>query len=109
MAIDKAALFAALKPKTEQVTIEGFGTLGIAQLAVSEVDRLRALLKADGQDDKFGLRLVVACVVDDEGARVFSENEDLAALEASSNQAVDLLVSKALEVNGFRKAPDAKN
>lgn len=108
MAFDKSAFFAAIKPKAEQLTVDGFGAVNIAQLSVSVVDALRATLKAADQSDKFGLRLVVLSVVDDDGSQVFSD-DDLPSLEASSNQAIELLVEKALEVNGFRKAADAKN
>ena len=34
---------------------------------------------------------------------------DLASLKTSSNEAMDLLVSEALRVNGFRKSAEAKN
>ena len=107
-AFDKKALFAALKPKTEHITIDGFGEIGIAQLTVAEVEALRSSIKQDGKDDKFALRLVLASVVDGDGARVFSE-ADLPDLEAASNEPIEKLVAKTLQVNGFSKAPEAKN
>jgi hypothetical protein len=107
-AFDKKALFAALKPKTERVTIEGFGEVGIAQLTVTEVQALRASINKDDQDNKFPLRLVLTSVVDDDGKRVFDES-DLPALEAAGNAPIEKMVAKALEVNGFKKAPEAKN
>jgi hypothetical protein len=107
-AFNKSALLAALKPKTERVTIDGFGEVGIAQLTVAEVEALRASLKKDGQDNKFALRLVLASVVDEDGARVFDE-ADLPALEAAGNAPIESLVNKTLQVNGFTPKADAKN
>ena len=108
MSLNKAALLAALKPKTELLEVEGFGAVGIIQLTVAEVTAVRDGLDKDGQADQFGLRLVLLSVVDAEGARIFDE-ADLADLQAASNAAMDLLVTKALEVNGFKKAAAAKN
>ena len=105
---NKLSLLAALKPKTVQVLVEGFGDVGIVQLTVSEVDALRATLKKEDKVDQFGLHLVQLSVVDPNGACVFDES-DLADLQGSSNAAMDGLVSKALETNGFKKAADSKN
>lgn len=105
---DKKALFAALKPKTERVAVEGFGEVGVAQLTVAEVEALRATLKKEDQADKFALRLVLASVVDDAGGRVFTE-ADLPDLESSGNAAIEALVTKTLQVNGFAPKADAKN
>ena len=105
---NKSALLLALKPKTQQIAVEGFGELGMVQLTVDQVEALRAELKKADKVDQFGLRLVQMSVVDDEGNRVF-DDADLASLQTSSNSAMDNLVSEALRVNGFRKAADAKN
>jgi hypothetical protein len=108
MTIDKLALLAALKPKTTQTDVDGFGSVGVVQLTVGEVDALRASLKKEDKIDQFGIRLALVSVVDEDGVRVFGE-DDLPALMAASNSAMDVLVSKALEVNGFKKAAEAKN
>jgi hypothetical protein len=105
---DKKALFAAIKPKTDSVTIEGFGEVSIKQLTVSEVEDLRATIKDGDKSNKFAMSMVLASVVDEEGALVFDE-ADRAELESSSNAPIDRLVAKALEVNGFKKVPEAKN
>ena len=106
---NKSALLAALKPKTQTLAIEGFGDVGIVQLTVLQVDTLRTTLDKEGKSDQFGLRMVQLSVVDPEdGAQVFTE-DDLVSLQASSNLAVDVLVLKTLEANGFKKAEDAKN
>ena len=108
MAIDKVALLAALKPKTVNVPVEGFGDITIMQLSVDEADALRANMKTEEEKLKFGLKLVVKSVIDDVGNPVFT-NEDLPALNASSNVSLDKIVSAALEANGFKKVADAKN
>lgn len=101
---NKSALLAALKPKMSSVEIDGFGLVNIKQLAVTEVDSVRAKLKQDkDKDESFGLRLVILSVFDDEGAPAFND-DDLPEIKASSNEAVEKLVAKVLELNGFRKA-----
>lgn len=105
---DKKALFAAIKPKTQQHSVEGFGEVGVVQLSVAQVEEIRESMKKDEKGEAFGLLLVVQAVVDGNGARIFEES-DIADLKASSNNAVDAMVAKALEVNGLKKAPEAKN
>lgn len=105
---NKSALLAALKPKTERVDVAGYGNIGIVQLTVSEADSLRANLKKENKIDQFGLQMVLISVVDEDGNRVFDES-DLPSLQGASNAAVDDLVAKTLEVNGFKKATETKN
>ena len=101
----KAALFAALKPKVIDSGIEGFS---IRQLSVGEVDSIRTAMAAAGDSGSFGLRLVAMSVVDGDGAAVLTE-EDIPALQEASNDLVERLTGKALELNGFVKAAEAKN
>jgi hypothetical protein len=105
---DKAALLAAMKPKTAQLSIDGFGDVGIMQLSVAEVEELRSVLKKDDKTDQFGLSMVILSVVDSDGNRVFTD-DDLPALRSASNAVMDALVGKTLEINGFKKAADEKN
>lgn len=108
MSFDKNALLAALKPKTQTVAVDGFGNVNAKQLSVAEVNGIRAKLKDAGDsNDAFGLNLVVLSFVDDEGAAIFTD-DDMSALSASSNSAMESLVTVALELNGFKKA-EAKN
>ena len=104
---DKTAFLQAIKPKTSAVDVEGFGAVTIKQLSVAEVEAVRAKLKKDDDADTFGLRLVTLSVIDESGAAVFTD-EDLPSIRAASNEAVEVLVTKVLELNGFRKA-EAKN
>ena len=104
---DKAAFLQAIKPKTASAEVAGFGPVSIKQLSVDEVDAVRAKLKADKDTDTFGLRLVTLSVVDESGACVFSD-EDIPAIRAASNEAIEGLITKVLELNGYQRA-DAKN
>lgn len=108
ISFDKAGLLVALKPKTAPLNIDGFGNVGIMQLSVAEVEELRSALKKDDKTDQFGLSMVVLSVVDDDGNRVFTE-DDVPELRSASNAVMDTLVGKTLEINGFRKAADEKN
>jgi hypothetical protein len=108
MPFDKAALFAALKPKTKTVQIEGAGEIEVGQLTLSAVESLRAKLEKEGKKDEFSLWLVVACVTDKKGKPIFDES-DIAQLNESSAAMVEPIMKKALEVNGFLKAQDEKN
>lgn len=103
--LSRADLFAALKPKLVDSGIDGFQ---IRQLSVAEVEAIRTAMKADGNVDNFGLYLVAASVVDGAGEAVLSA-ADMPALLESSNQQMDQLAGKALEINGFVKAAAAKN
>jgi hypothetical protein len=108
MSFDKNALLAALKPKTKPVQVEGFGPVQARQLSVAEVTAIRAKLKNDDANDAFGLNLVVMSFIDDDGAPIFTDG-DMQELESSSNSAMEALVTVALELNGFKKAAEAKN
>jgi hypothetical protein len=111
---NKAKLLQALAPKTFEHPVEGYGAIHFRQLSVDEVDAIRKQIKArqakDGgaaEDDPFGLNLVLVSVVDAAGAPIFDAS-DMPALKKSANGAIDELVGKALEVNGFRKVGDEK-
>lgn len=101
----KAALFAAIKPKTLPSGIEGFS---IRQLSVGEVDCIRTTMKAAPGDASFALHMLAASVVDADGAAVMTE-ADIPELQASSNDIIEKMTGLALELNGFVKAAEAKN
>jgi hypothetical protein len=105
---DKAAFLQAIKPKTADVDVEGFGPVKLKQLSVAEVEAERAKLKEDKNDDAFGLHLLAVSLVDEAGAAVLSA-DDLPAIREASNGVIEMLVLKVLELNGFRKAEAAKN
>lgn len=112
MTIDKTALLAALQATITNVEVEGFGTVALRQITVAENDALRAASKANNPASEFGLRLVVASVVDETGAPVLSAG-DVQALRAASGAKVDKLVEAVLRANGYTRpdpaSADAKN
>lgn len=108
MSFDKSAFFAALKPKTSDVAVDGFGTVRIAQLSVAEVEAIRKVATNDDAKKEIGLRFVVCAVVDDDGSRVFSD-DDLDQLRASSNEAIEALATAVLKLNGLLKDEAAPN
>lgn len=109
MSFDKSAFFAAIKPKTSDYTVDGFGAVHIAQLSVTEVEAIRGGVATDDAAKKeIGLRFVVYAVVDDDGARVFSD-DDLDQLRASSNESIEALAAAVLKLNGLLKDDTAPN
>jgi len=116
MTLDKLSLLAALAAAPTAVAVEGLGTVNLRQISVAESDTLRRLSKADtdanADPSAFGLRLVLASLVDDSGNPMLTE-ADLDALRQSAGAKVDKLVEAVLLINGFTKpAPgtaEAKN
>lgn len=105
MTIDKTALLAALACATVTATVDGFGTVNIRQVSVAENDAIRARIKAQGDDaatSAFGLELLVASVVNDDGSPVFT-TADLPALKQSAGRKIDKLVEAVLDANGYGK------
>ena len=105
----KLALIAALAAVTQTVEIEGVGGISIRQISVAESEAIRAASKEkDGQE--FGLRLVIASLVDLAGEPLF-EVADLPMLQASADAKITKIVEKVLEVNGYKKAalPNAQS
>lgn len=105
---DKSAFFAAAKPKTVSVSVDGFGLVSIVQLRTDEVIALREKHEAAGKSVQFGLLLVAASVVDDAGMRVFDDS-DLEALKRISNAVMEILIGKAFELAGFKAVGAEKN
>jgi hypothetical protein len=108
MSISKTDLLAALQPKIESIEIEGIGAIKLRQLTVAESDALRASLDKEDKSSEFGLRMLGTSLVDDEGNRMFGDDE-IADLRNSSGTHVDKLIESVLVLNGFKKAAEAKN
>ena len=100
-------LLAALAPTIITIDVEGFGPQRIKQLTVSENDAVRASVGKESASSEFGLRLLVASVIDGQGVAMFTE-EMIPQLRASSGTKIDTLIKSVLEVNGF-KGTDEKN
>lgn len=106
MSFDKLALLAALQATTTTVDIDGLGPLNLRQISVAENDQLRASAKKSAAASDFGLRLVVASVVDDTGAPLLGI-ADLQALQAASGNRVNGLIEAVLMHNGYLKPAPA--
>jgi len=107
---NRDSLLQMFKPKVVETEIESGMTLKFRQLTVAETDALREQLKADqkaaGPDKAvpaFGLRLLIASLINDDGAPIFAQS-DLSDLELAANAPIEKMVGKVLEVNGFTKA-----
>lgn len=104
MALDKSAILAALKPQTEEVEIPG-GTVIVSQISATDYINLWTdpTMKGDGGEvdmAKFTPRLVAACVVDEAGNRIFTDEEaDLLGKGASKPFAI--LADAARRLNGL--------
>ena len=107
MNVDKSALLAALKPKTQNIEVEGFGQVTLKQLTIAEADALRVKLDKDDKSSEFGLSMLGASMIDDEGQRLFSD-EELASLRASSGTKIEELVDAVLILNNYKKAQPEK-
>ena len=107
MSLDKIALLAALQAAVTTVAIDGMGEIKLRQISVGDNDAIRIAAKKDAAASEFGLRLVLACVVDDAGAALLTP-DDLEALRTSAGTKVDKLVEAVLLHNGYVK-PDEKN
>ena len=94
-------LLAALAPTTTTIDVEGFGSQTIKQLTVAENDAVRSQVQPGAPSSEFGLRLLVAAIVDANGVPLFTP-ADLPALQASSGTKIDALIKSVLEVNGFK-------
>lgn len=100
--LDKAALLAALTPTITDTEVEGFGAVRLRQVSVAESDRLRSVTK-DAKTPDFGLQLIIASMVDADGAPLLTA-DDLPTLQSASDMKIAKLVERVLEVNGYKAA-----
>ena len=102
MTIDKTALLAALACATKTINVDGFGDVTIRQITVAENDGIRASVKADpdAPHSSFGLQLLVASLVNDDGSPVLTA-QDLPALRQAAGRKIDRLVEAVLDANGY--------
>lgn len=109
MSLDKTSLLAALAATITSPTIEGVGQVNLRQVTVAENDAIRAAVSDTAPRSEFGLRLLVASLINDDGSPVFTE-ADLPALAQSAGRKVDALVDAVLKANGYAaNAADAGN
>lgn len=103
---DKAALFAALKPKFKVVNIEGFGDIRISEISAGKAKEARECAEKSKND--FWVHLLIFCATDFFGKNIFNE-DDIPTILESGNAGIDALVAAALQVNGYTKAAEEKN
>jgi hypothetical protein len=108
MVFDKKALFAAIVPKTKTVTVEGFGEVILKELSVPDAEAFSKTVKKEDDAYVSGINLLIWSVVDKNGKRVFSA-DDLPALLNLAAGPIRQLATAASILNGYQKAPDAKN
>lgn len=103
------SLLTSLAPVTKIKTIEGVGNVCVRQVSVRESDDIREKSK-DAAANEFGLRLVIASLVDEGGAPLLTLAE-LPSLQAAADATMAKLVEAVLEVNGYKKAalPNAQS
>lgn len=105
MTIDKQSVFASPDLKTESVELpEWGGTLCVRTMTGAERDGWEASLSPVGSTGpnlaNLRARLLVKCVVDDQGARVFTD-ADADALGAKSAAVLERLFAVAQRLNGL--------
>ena len=97
----KLALLTALAVVTKSMHVDGVGTLCIRQISVTESDAVRAASQ-NKAGQEFGMRLLIASVVDELGQPMFEE-ADLGTLMHLADAKISKIVDKVLEVNGYKK------
>lgn len=103
----KSALLAALKADAKVITVEGFGELRIHALTPGQSEEVQKGMKDD--QSKFWFYLIIACVHDLSGNRIFDESDFDVLQNTAGNKQIEILASEAMIINGYKKAPDEKN
>lgn len=106
MSLDKAALLALFAPKIIDKPVEGIGNVRLRELSAPEVSAIREACTPEDRRADFGLLLLIAALVDDAGAPVFTA-DDLPSIRGSAQVRISELVGVVMEVNGFRIKEDA--
>ena len=108
MAFDKNGFLSAIKTKTESTPVDGFGDVILRELNTQDTDKLRSKLGEDQNVNEFNIGLLLLSIVDENGVRVFGD-DDFDKLSNASPRVINKLAGVALVLNGFVGAPDAKN
>jgi hypothetical protein len=101
--LDRAGLLAALEPRSRDVTLPNGGTARVRTITAAE--RIGIATASLGNDEKvdtgkFSALLVAASVVDEAGARVFSD-ADADMLLGSPSDVFEALFGAAQAINGM--------
>ena len=107
MLLTKQEILAAVDIKSTDVPVpEWGGTVRVRTMTGLERDAMgTAMIGADGKADMstYRVRLVAACIVDDQGNQVFTA-EDVTALGAKSAAALDRVFTAADALNQMGQA-----
>ena len=102
-ALGREGLMAALALRSEDVTLKGGGVVRVRTMTAGERIALgTSCVGEDGkiESGKFSSRLVAACVVDENGARIFSD-EDSAALLGGASDVFEAIFAASQRINGM--------
>lgn len=101
--LTKAAILAAEDLKHEDVPVQEWGgTVRVRTMTGTQREAFGASLMVDGKSDMgtFRVKLVVACVVGEDGEQLFTP-EDVEALSLKSGAALERVFSAASKLNGM--------
>jgi PAS domain-containing protein len=108
MLLDRAAIEAAKDIPTEDVHVEEWGgTVRLKGLTGAERDAYEAsIVEMRGETRRYKLqnmraRLVALCLVDEDGRRLFADDQAVKALGKKSSKALDRLFDKARHLSGL--------
>lgn len=98
-------MLAHLAPRTETLTVDGVGECMVRELATAaDVEGL----SAGSAPREAGYRLLVRCLHDTEGNRIFAD-EDVPTLMKSHQARLRPLIEAAMRVNGWNVSEIEKN
>lgn len=101
--LNKEAILAADDKKTEDIEVgEWGGTVRVATMSASERDKWEAETYGDGKPktEDFRARFVALCLVDEKGARLFSDKE-VGELGKKSAAALQRVFAAAQKLNAL--------
>src|SRR5262245_10678688 len=89
--------------KTTEITLSDGATLRIRKLSQQEVETIREKYAGDEKALE-GMRFIVTrCVVNDEGERVFADDDQAKLLEVDFDD-IQLIASEAVEFSGLNRS-----
>ena len=102
--LSKSAILGASDLKHEDVNVPAWGgTVRVRAMNGLERDAFRDAIYRDGKAapvSEFAAALLVTCIVDESGSRLFSA-DDMAALQAKSAKSLDAPADVAMRLNGL--------
>jgi hypothetical protein len=91
--------------KVPEWAMNGTDEVCVRGMTVGERDLLIRVWGGEAVlDDERSARIASICIVDEQGNRVFTD-EDIAALKRKSHTAMDRVLSVALDLSGMRPKP----